>query len=247
MFFFLKEKRLRLLQSLTRSRLLAQKKSARKPYPRGCSRAGHWSQAPIPATALPWVRGLGVSLVLWHWGAAGSRGAQVASRPRTVGLAGRPLARPEAEASELSSPLSAPPRVGPVATEPGACLGGSPAPGDRALGGCRDPHLQPRGGRSHGSGGSPSSGAPAPDGHLTSPSRPSPHPDADLNQCPQKTAYESDLLRHNLHTMDSTHLTAWRQASWTHPPAPAQALGGGCSAAFCRCHPISQESGSKRV
>lgn len=69
--FFLKEKRLRLLQSLTRSRLLAQKKSARKPYPRGCSRAGHWSQAPIPATALPWVRGLGVSLVLWHWGQQG--------------------------------------------------------------------------------------------------------------------------------------------------------------------------------
>lgn len=70
-FFFLKEKRLRLLQSLTRSRLLAQKKSAREPYPRGCSRAGHWSQAPIPATALPWVRGLGVSLVLWHWGQQG--------------------------------------------------------------------------------------------------------------------------------------------------------------------------------
>lgn len=232
-FFFLKEKRLRLLQSLTRSRLLAQKKSARKPYPRGCSRAGHWSQAPIPATALPWVRGLGVSRPL-ALGAAGSRGAQVASRPRTVGLAGRPLARPEAEASELSSPLSAPPRVGPVATEPGACLGGSPAPGDRALGGCRDPHLQPRGGRSHGSGGSPSSGAPAPDGHLTSPSRPSPHPDADLNQCPQKTAYESDLLRHNLHTMDSTHLTAWRQASWTHrvppstpPSAPPPRPGSG--------------------
>lgn len=87
-FFFLKEKRLRLLQSLTRSRLLAQKKSARKPYPRGCSRAGHWSQAPIPATALPWVRGLGVSLVLWHWGAAGSRGGPGGQQASYCGAGG---------------------------------------------------------------------------------------------------------------------------------------------------------------